>query len=138
MNRGEEIPVDGSRSTTGPSGGGTPAALPPGSGRDPGRALPGERLPGRAGVNRTTSNRDGPVRAVPAEAVSAGGPVRPAVRLRPPAPAVPPDRPPARRDEPEPPARWGGQSPEKRTAGSVTRRSGRRRGALAARRVVGL
>ncbi|MDI6100986.1 hypothetical protein QLQ12_20435 [Actinoplanes sp. NEAU-A12] len=160
MNRAEAIPVDGSRSTTEPSSGRAQAVLPP---------APGEASPPQV----TTPTR------------AAGGndlAVRLTVRLRPPAPALPPyrgraavvthrgrpdstpDRLPVRRAGPAAfpdqragglpapwagilPDPWAGALPDRRAgqpaearagSGSVTRRTGRGRGPIAARRVVGL
>ncbi|WP_433790556.1 hypothetical protein [Actinoplanes sp. CA-252034] len=48
-----------------------------------------------------------------------------------------PDRLPVRRAEPPPPEPWTGPDPRSANT-AVTRRTGRRRGAVAARRVVGL
>ncbi|GGN17456.1 hypothetical protein GCM10010109_30180 [Actinoplanes campanulatus] len=113
MTRAEAIPVAGSRSTTEPPEGRMPVAPPPALGRAP------------------TSQVTAPARP------AGGGPpaVRPTVRLRPPAPAPPPYRGraaviPRRGDTPLPEIRTPG--------GSVTRRTRGHRGAVTARRLVGL
>ncbi|MEV0895532.1 hypothetical protein [Actinoplanes sp. NPDC049802] len=113
MTRAEAIPVDGSRSTTEPPGGRAPAALPP--------------APGRASTSQVIA---------PARPADGGtSTARPTVRLRPPAPAPPPYRGRAA-VVPHP----GDAAPPERRApgGSVTRRTRGHRGAVGARRLVGL
>ncbi|MEV4280494.1 hypothetical protein [Actinoplanes xinjiangensis] len=113
MNRAEAIPVDGSRSTTEPPIGHVPAAPPP---------APGHTVPARPGGGGNTL-------VVPAPTPHRG----------PRRPENTPDRLPVRRAEPALPEPWTDPSADARGTGTaVTRRTGRRRGAIAARRVVGL
>ncbi|GIF36678.1 hypothetical protein [Actinoplanes xinjiangensis] len=121
MNRAEAIPVDGSRSTTEPPSGHVPAVPPP---------APGHTVPARPGGGGNTL-------VVPA-LTPHRGPRRPENT---------PDRLPVRRAEPALPEPWEPALPEpwtdpsadvRGTGTAVTRRTGRRRGAIAARRVVGL
>ncbi|MEU8661335.1 hypothetical protein [Actinoplanes philippinensis] len=108
-----------------------------------------------AGSRSTTEPPSDDEAAVPAPAPGPTAQARPAgggntLAVRPPAPAPSPyrglrrpdstpDRLPVRRAEPAVPERWTGPPVDPRSAnGAVTRRTGRRRGPVAARRVVGL
>ncbi|MFC4065278.1 hypothetical protein [Actinoplanes subglobosus] len=121
MNRAEAIPVDGSRSTTEPPSGHEPAAPPPA----PGRAHPQVTTPARPAGGGNT------------------------VAVRPPAPAISPyrghrradgmpDRLPVRHAETPAPEPWTGPPADTRAASKAVTRRIARRGAVAARRVVGL
>ncbi|MEU4163209.1 hypothetical protein [Actinoplanes sp. NPDC026670] len=149
MNRAEAIPVDGSRSTTEPPDGHGPATPPPSSGQAPpqvvtparpasgGNSLvvrpPAPALSRYPGHRRPDSTPDRlPVRraepALPIRRTEAGLPVRHAEAGLP-----------VRHTEAGLPEPWTRPPADGRTANTaVTRRTGRRRGAVPTRRVVAL